>query len=755
MKKHLMLSFCAFAALAFASCTKDADLTGAQTPVEGEGEGFGYLALSLNTDMVSRAEGDVVIGDDTFNPGSENEYKLSGTLNTHIAIFFDESGNYFGNSYLSARGNAEKDDHTDGAGHVGDPDGKYSTTEKLYTYITKDPRINKDGVNPTSAVVLLNVAPYRVESILESLNAGSTLNDLQHLIVEKVRDEKSYGSQAFYIDPAGEEFFTMTNSVYTDDNEQLQVATKIEGRVYESMEQALQHPVTIFVERVVAKHSLVFYPNYTSDASRGDAVTIDPDTELVFEPYVSEENAGIGKTVSYVAAYAGENEIAYQTINWQAKILGWDANALEENTFLYKNLTTPNAYTAAGIPFMSTDWWKAYGFHRSYWAIDPHYNDGYFAPTHNYPTQYRPSYDRMVNGYNDDPIYDYEDAFTEIESGNRDRSPKTDWALIYRPYTEIAARRNAHIYTLENTFAYTDGLKGYAPLRYGTHIIVAAELVFPELDTNGVGTKVNAEGYFWSVDAYINYAFKNVCDYLANGVGHTFKNVFSPEKETFNVNPVVNDNDYLYKLFAKVGNEYKKIVYKDAGAGEILATEVFRLDEAYLENGDGKRALKENFPIAVYAYTEYVDATGEKKPDANFKDYNSTPGYIVLTEEQFVSVVNTLLPLGAKYYNEGRMYYAIPVHHIENGANDSSNLVKYVQADDETQTAEKGVYDEGDFGVVRNHWYRLNVLTISKPGTPVEDPFDPIIPNDPEENDYMGVEIVILPWHVIEQDVYL
>ena len=55
----------------------------------------------------------------------------------------------------------------------------------------------------------------------------------------------------------------------------------------------------------------------------------------------------------------------------------------------------------------------------------------------------------------------------------------------------------------------------------------------------------------------------------------------------------------------------------------------------------------------------------------------------------------------------------------------------------------------GDFGVVRNHWYRLNVRTIANVGIPVDDPDQPIIP-DPEDDYYVAFEIVVLPWHIID-----
>ena len=84
------------------------------------------------------------------------------------------------------------------------------------------------------------------------------------------------------------------------------------------------------------------------------------------------------------------------------------------------------------------------------------------------------------------------------------------------------------------------------------------------------------------------------------------------------------------------------------------------------------------------------------------------------------------------------MYYYIPIKHMS-----SDDIV-----DNEYE------YNVGRYGVVRNHWYKLNINAIKNPGIPVDDPNQPIIPNDdPDQDYYAAFEIVILPWHVITNDV--
>ena len=60
-------------------------------------------------------------------------------------------------------------------------------------------------------------------------------------------------------------------------------------------------------------------------------------------------------------------------------------------------------------------------------------------------------------------------------------------------------------------------------------------------------------------------------------------------------------------------------------------------------------------------------------------------------------------------------------------------------------------------GIVRNHWYEINLKTITGLGTPVYNPELVIIPEIPEEDDaaYLAAQINILSWALVSQDVNL
>ena len=103
-----------------------------------------------------------------------------------------------------------------------------------------------------------------------------------------------------------------------------------------------------------------------------------------------------------------------------------------------------------------------------------------------------------------------------------------------------------------------------------------------------------------------------------------------------------------------------------------------------------------------------------------------------------ISDLNTSLAKieGATGYKDGQMYYNIPIeHHYE---------------------ATGKALEEGEYGVVRNHFYQLTVNSIKRLGHGVYDPTKDILPDEEEDPKYyVGAHINILSWKVVKQNVEL
>ena len=92
----------------------------------------------------------------------------------------------------------------------------------------------------------------------------------------------------------------------------------------------------------------------------------------------------------------------------------------------------------------------------------------------------------------------------------------------------------------------------------------------------------------------------------------------------------------------------------------------------------------------------------------------------------------------ALIWNEGKTYYYVPIEHV--AANGGTSAIN---------------------GVVRNHWYQINITAIKGLGTPIppydnddeEEPINPEVPDD--NNSYLAAQINILNWGIVSQDVTL
>lgn len=92
-------------------------------------------------------------------------------------------------------------------------------------------------------------------------------------------------------------------------------------------------------------------------------------------------------------------------------------------------------------------------------------------------------------------------------------------------------------------------------------------------------------------------------------------------------------------------------------------------------------------------------------------------------------------------YSQGRTYYYTTIQHL---------WMPSAQADKESQAGN----NLGAFGVVRNHFYDVNITGLAGWGTPVFNPDTVIIPVTPvEQRTYINAQINVLPWRQVVQVV--
>ena len=197
--------------------------------------------------------------------------------------------------------------------------------------------------------------------------------------------------------------------------------------------------------------------------------------------------------------------------------------------------------------------------------------------------------------------------------------------------------------------------------------------------------------------------------------------------------------------------------YQDA-AGNWHDAEICRYNGVSILGIDN---LKKQVALTYSQYYTSTDATNYtqlskedidfKNPDGTMQQYRVTPTlandpagtkkyYIktttgttpTFTEVDKATVLAAIEADKAEIRLGGRAYYYVPIKHLG-----SANKI-------------------AEYGIVRNHFYKITLSGITGFGTPVYDPekvVDPIVPT--YENTYLAARVQVLQWRVVNQNASL
>lgn len=127
-----------------------------------------------------------------------------------------------------------------------------------------------------------------------------------------------------------------------------------------------------------------------------------------------------------------------------------------------------------------------------------------------------------------------------------------------------------------------------------------------------------------------------------------------------------------------------------------------------------------------------ADATGNKKYYT--KTPSATSGF---TEVDKATVLAAIEAAKAEVRKDGRAYYYVPIKHL--GSKDGL-----------------GKSTLGEYGIVRNHFYKITLTGIKGFGTPVYNPdqvVEPVVPT--YEDTYLAARVQVLQWRVVNQNASL
>lgn len=242
-------------------------------------------------------------------------------------------------------------------------------------------------------------------------------------------------------------------------------------------------------------------------------------------------------------------------------------------------------------------------------------------------------------------------------------------------------------------------------------------------------------------------------------VNHTFNQLTAKNKDVLYTLPntpeakVTNlNNNYLTKLIVAA-----TLRYKDA-TGSWHNADICRYNGVQILGIDN---LKKQVAKTFSQYYTSTDATNYtqlsasdidfKDPDGTMKQYNVTPTLAAdpagttkkyytktagttssFTEVNKNVVLTAIEADKAEIRTDGKAYYYVPIKHLG-------------------KTGELGEY-----GIVRNHFYKITLSGIKGFGTPVYNPETVIDPDVPTyDNTYLAARVQVLQWRVVNQNASL
>lgn len=722
---QVLLVLCALATLA--SCVSDKfweQLEASRNP-EPETTPY-YMSLTVLNPSGSSVGNTRAVGDTDYRPSpDEFEHQVGEEGNYVILLNGDKTlyGVYPLKLYKWIQDNYEDNNEREAA----------------YIYITHFYHDEKKAL-PQYGLVVMN-ADKSISAWLEGLPKSNENGEAD--ILKKVWEEKSNPKKIGFGEGDGDnpKYFTLTNSAYVNDGS-AQVAVKIpKDHIYKSLDLAKKNPVTVYVERMVARFDFGFEEPTAANEETETEHTYSPNPRLAISMFTGYDGQ---RSEEDDITYPGEIITTDIVGNSQIKVTGWGINALETQSYPFKSIAANGAAD-----------WNDEALHRYLWGMDPHYTQN---NTDKYPWQFREAIQKGDLDY-------YEQGASPLKN------------YSYNDFVNKGIERT--VYTPENTYnadilnsLFLDGRNN---LLAGTHLIVCAEL---KTDFQSLKGKDGEENIFYTDykegleahDLYrdvigVYYPTAKLC--LAELVRRFNKDLTS--------NPVMRYHYYYWDeedekdrelknkgikngtvFMARPDGDFQLYYYNDEEREWQPFTYAVVMDDRYdvvlppatILNGDGqvlpwmanligKLDIRDSNGKKLKIYKEdynYVEDEARIKDPSRGEPY--TPERTEATRNDIKSLL--LEWLGAiDHFKDGKMYYAKPIEHR-------------LGYDDKYQA-----YQTGSYGVVRNTWHNITLKNIQYIGTPIDNPDQPIVPNGVVLKDQTGVTIEMLDWHEIGTNVPL
>ncbi len=704
--------------LLFTGCSDD-DLQGPSDNGVSESDQSYYVSMSIRGDgAVSRA------GSTNGSPDAGSDFQDGSTaaenqINNAYFVFYDSDGNVVGDIVPVELNDAH-------VAEIPNPDG---TVEKAYKSVVQV-TVKKGERKPAQVICYIN--PISPSTLQNPLNVIQTIS--------RTATWSTIGGTAT-------KYFAMSNSVYYPrsagataglaPNDGLpQVAVKIPDTYLYTTEKAAEdalgtdNTLNIYVERYATKlaFSAVDPTNYITATrvytrTAENNLTTSTTTKLVtlsFVPQYWAVNAESNR--SYVIkSFRQESELGeILADNYEFGALNARINPATyvdaDNSWDYKE--------GANVLGAGNRWeWNNPDLHRSFWGMSP----AYF--TQEYP---------------------------EVSSDLKDITVNQK----YISYNELKTNGNNIGFAANNTTAqyFRETTVGYRALNSKNPNAAVASVIYVgqyKLNLEGTGDLPEGTSFYTYLSG--NVPSDDVSEdrpyiYFDASSGITSK-VSGGESMLLRF---LAQTTILYRKSAtdeeKAAGEYTRLTITNPSDINMMlnALDVSEISDDVKKwyDGNNNTKLKLQNNARSLQFTSAADASGiyivtgggymqivpDNTPDASF-DANTQ---IRLADAN----VTLMRQVGLSYYyTTGHAYFSIPVKHFG-----------WYRQGNEQKNAEKIDWNRvrvGDFGMVRNHSYQLNVTEILGLASGIGDDDNPIVPPANTEDYYLAYSVNILKWAVV------
>ncbi len=761
MKTKFFYGMTALATLGLAACSAD-ELAPSAPGQVAEADMTRYISVQITSPSTggTRAEGDVTppAGYDDNDPGY-NEDDNENKIDRVYFVFYDDNGNPIGGDNAIVQVENSQMTWTP----VTQPNHDSSTASSVVGV-----SIQKGEKLPSYVLVYVN--PVSPDGMAQPINVIETLKRNQ---VKYSREDGTGDTKVTTT------YFPMSNSVYYDVNGNLVNAVKV-GGLFDNMtsaENALKPDAsdedkakvtTIHVERYAAKVQFRWKP--TIDGSTTGTANDKP------------SYAGI-KVYKYVNKDGSETINTEQTIKLEFNPEKWDVNAEGNDMYIIKafrgsdalggltqkNMTLAEAEAGLGKS-VNTNWiWNKYTDFRSFWSCSPAY--------------YSTTYPEVASDY-----------VWEDETGATVTNPSMQ--LKYLKWSEvknnIGITGNLNEYATDYTLETTVGnvglhttLNHYAALpsiivtgKYKVLYDEAAKSYVPDNTTfylYGTGAD-NGKNIFFdakanSLESAATEADKttsfgaSLLKRLSNRQNIVFVEITpSPTDDDKNPKPTYREltDEEIVKIFEIAHPSQAVLNFDKAGTKNVkLAARKYSLQIKYTLDNAGNVVYdnlilptlvdKNDENQVVRTYTQRLvinDGATGYKPIILSDDKSEAEKKNMLNEANHFVYRNVG---AADKYEKGMAYFNIPIKHYGwyRPQNKNRSLNEAGTAFTDNKKIDWTLTQVGDFGIVRNHIYKISVNKVDGLATAISEETTPIIPPQETEEHYVAYRLYILNWAVV------